>query len=38
MNNEAEFVIEELVKELALSLMDKRDLTMKQALVTEYNS
>lgn len=38
MNKEVEFVIEELVKELVLRLMDERDLTMKQALDTIYNS
>ena len=32
MNKEVVFVIEELVKELALRLMDEHDLTMKQAL------
>ena len=38
--NEAQvqFVIEELVKEIALRLMDERGLTMKQALDTVYNS
>ena len=38
MTKEIEFVIEELVKELALRLMDERGLTMKQALDTIYNS
>ncbi len=38
MNKEVEFVIEELVKELALRLMDERGLTMKQALDNIYNS
>ena len=38
MNREVEFVIEELVKELALRLMDERGLTMKQALDSIYNS
>ena len=38
MTKEVEFVIEELVKELALRLMDERGLTMKQALDTIYNS
>ena len=38
MSKELEFVIEELVKELVLRLMDERDLTMKQALDTVYNS
>lgn len=32
------FMIEELVKELALRLMDERSMTMKQALDTVYNS
>jgi antitoxin component of RelBE/YafQ-DinJ toxin-antitoxin module len=32
------FMIEELVKEMALRLMDERGLTMKQALDTVYNS
>lgn len=38
--NEAQvtFMMEELVKELALRLMDERGLTMKQALDTVYNS
>lgn len=31
-------MIEELVKELALRLMEERGLTMKQALDTIYNS
>ena len=31
-------MIEELVKELALRLMDERGLTMRQALDTVYNS
>ena len=38
MSKEIEFVIEELVKEMALRLMDERGLTMKQALDTIYNS
>lgn len=38
MSKEIEFVIEELVKEMALRLMDERELTMKQALDTIYNS
>lgn len=38
MSKEVEFVIEELVKELALRLMDERKLTMKQALDAIYNS
>ena len=38
MTKEVEFVIEELVKELALRLMDERGLTIKQALDTIYNS
>ena len=37
MSNET-FMIEELVKELALRLMEERHLTMKQALDTVYNS
>lgn len=32
------FMIEELVKELALRLMEEHGLTMKQALDTIYNS
>lgn len=32
------FMIEELVKELALRLMDERGMTMKQSLDTLYNS
>ena len=32
------FMIEELVKELALRLMEERSLSMKQALDTVYNS
>ena len=32
------FMIEELVKELALRLMEERGMTMKQALDTIYNS
>lgn len=35
---QVQFVIEELVKEIALRLMDERGLTMKQALDTVYNS
>ncbi|UKK47621.1 hypothetical protein L6475_10365 [Prevotella sp. E9-3] len=35
---EVTFMIEELVKELALRLMEERGLTMKQALDTIYNS
>ena len=35
---EKTFMTEELVKELALRLMDERGLTMKQALDTIYNS
>ena len=31
-------MIEELVKELALRLMDERGMTMKQSLDTLYNS
>ena len=38
MSKEIEFVIEELVKEMALRLMDEGGLTMKQALDTIYNS
>lgn len=38
MSKDVEFVIEELVKELALRLMDERGMTMKQALDTIYNS
>lgn len=37
-SNETTFMIEELVKELALRLMDERAMTMKQALDTVYNS
>lgn len=32
------FMIEELVKELALRLMEERGMTMKQSLDTIYNS
>ena len=32
------FMIEELVRELALRLMEERGMTMKQALDTVYNS
>ena len=38
MSKDVEFVIEELVKELALRLMDERGMMMKQALDTIYNS
>lgn len=38
MSKDVEFVIEELVKELALRLMEERGLTMKQVLDTIYNS
>lgn len=38
MSKDVEFVIEELVKELALRLMEERSMTMKQALDTIYNS
>ena len=38
MSKGVEFVIEELVKELALRLMEERELTMKEALDTIYNS
>lgn len=37
MSNET-FMIEVLVKELALRLMEERSMTMKQALDTVYNS
>ena len=37
-SNETTFMIEELVKELALRLMEECDFTMKQALDTVYNS
>ena len=35
---EVTFMTEELVKELALCLMDERGMKMKQALDTIYNS
>lgn len=35
---EVTFMTEELVKEMALRLMDERGMTMKQALDTIYNS
>jgi hypothetical protein len=38
MRKDVEFVIEDLVKELALRLMGERGLTMKQALDAIYNS
>ena len=38
MQAENTFMTEELVKELALRLMDERGLTMQQALDTIYNS
>ena len=38
MSKDVEFVIEELVKELAFRLMEERGLTMKQVLDTIYNS
>ena len=38
MSKDVEFVIEELVTELALRLMEERGMTMKQALDTIYNS
>jgi len=38
MTKEVEFVIEDLVKELALRLMNERGMTMKEALDTIYNS
>lgn len=36
--SEVTFMTEELVKELALRLMDERGMTMKEALDTIYNS
>ena len=38
MSAETTFVIEELVKELAVRLIEERGLTLKQALDTIYNS
>ena len=38
MSTDTMFMIEELVKELALRLIDERNMTMKQALDTIYNS
>lgn len=38
MSKEVEFVIENLVKELALRLMEEHGMTMKQALDAIYNS
>jgi hypothetical protein len=38
MSSNAAFMIEELVKELALRLMDERGMSMKEALDTVYNS
>ena len=38
MSKEAEFVIEELLKELALRLMEERGLGLKEALDAVYNS
>ena len=38
MSKDVEFAIEELVKELALRLMEERGLSMKEALDTIYNS
>lgn len=38
MSTETTFVIEELIKELALRLIDEHGLSMKQALDTIYNS
>ena len=38
MSKEVEFVIEELVKELAMRLMEERGMKMKAALDTIYNS
>ena len=35
---EVTFMIEELVKEMALRLMEERGMTMKQSLDTIYNS
>ena len=37
-NSKATFMIEELVKELALQLMNEHNLSMKEALDTIYNS
>ena len=38
MSKDVEFTIEELVKELALRLMEERGLSMKETLATIYNS
>jgi len=38
MSKDVEFTIEELVKELALRLMEERGLSMKETLDTIYNS
>ena len=38
MSKDVEFAIEELVKELALRLMEERGFSMKEALDTIYNS
>ena len=38
MSKEVQFVIEELVKELAMILMEERGMKMKAALDTIYNS
>ena len=38
MSKDVEFTIEELVKELALRLMEERGLSMKDTLDTIYNS
>ena len=38
MSKDVEFTIEELVKELALRLMEERGFSMKEALDTIYNS
>lgn len=38
MSKEVQFVIEELVKELAMRLMEERGMKMKAALDTIYNS
>ena len=38
MSKDVEFAIEELMKELALRLMEERGFSMKEALDTIYNS
>ena len=38
MSKDVEFAIEELVKELALRLIEERGFSMKEALDTIYNS